>query len=71
MFSVGLDEIENLILYSQLIAAKIEKTKNKPLISRFHLHFPCRESSTLAPEQKDKRTKGQKDNRTIGMRLKR
>jgi len=27
MFSVGLDEIENLILYSQLIAAKIEKTK--------------------------------------------
>ena len=25
MFSVGLDEFENLILYSQLIAAKIEK----------------------------------------------
>jgi hypothetical protein len=39
MFSVGLDEIENLILYSQLIATKIEKTKNKPLISRFHLHL--------------------------------
>jgi len=55
MFSVGLDEIENLILYSQLIAAKIEKTKNKPLISRFHLHLPCRKSSTLAPEQKDNR----------------
>jgi hypothetical protein len=53
MFSVGLDEIENLILYSQLIAAKIEKTKNKPLISRFHLHLPSspEESSTLAPEQ--------------------
>lgn len=31
MFSVGLDEFENLILYSQLIAAKIEK--NKPFIS--------------------------------------
>ena len=55
MFSVGLDEIENLILYSQLIAAKIEKTKNKPLISRFHLHLPSRKSSTLAPEQKDNR----------------
>lgn len=53
MFSVGLDEFENLILYSQLIAAKIDK--NKPLISRFHLHLPCRKSSTLAPEQKDNR----------------
>lgn len=55
MFSVGLDEIENLILYSQLIAAKIEKTKNKPLISKFHLQLPCRKSSTLAQEQKDNR----------------
>jgi hypothetical protein len=31
MFSVGLDEFENLILYSQLIATKIEK--KKPFIS--------------------------------------
>ena len=30
MFSVGLDEFENLILYSQLFAAKLEK--NKPSI---------------------------------------
>lgn len=39
MFSVGLDEFESLILYSQLIAAKI--VNNKPLIYRFHLHLPC------------------------------
>jgi hypothetical protein len=30
MFSVGLDEFENLIIYTQLIAAKIEN--NKPCI---------------------------------------
>jgi len=53
MFSVGLDEFESLILYSQLIAAKIEN--NKPLISRFHLQLPCWKSSTLKPEQKDNR----------------
>jgi hypothetical protein len=56
MFSVGLDEFENLILYSQLIyplRCKIEKIKL--LISRFHLHLPCRKSNTLAPEQKDNR----------------
>jgi LAGLIDADG DNA endonuclease family len=36
MFSVGLDEFENLILYAQLIAAKIEN--NQPFISpdKFH-----------------------------------
>jgi len=44
MFSVGLDEFESLILYSQLIAAKI--VNNKPFISRFHF-------SSLAPEPKD------------------
>jgi len=44
MFSVGLDEFESLILYSQLIAAKI--VNNKPFISRFHL-------TSLAPEPKD------------------
>lgn len=55
MFSVGLDEFESLILYSQLIAAKIEN--NKPFISRFHLQLPCRKSSTLETkrEQKDNR----------------
>jgi len=37
MFSVGLDEFENLILYAQLIAAKIEN--NKPFISPYHLHY--------------------------------
>ena len=55
MFSVGLDEFESLILYSQLIAAKIEN--NKPFISRFNLQLPCRKSSTLETkrEQKDNR----------------
>jgi LAGLIDADG DNA endonuclease family len=34
MFSVGLDELENLILYSQLIAPSAKIEKNKPLISK-------------------------------------
>ena len=46
MFSVGLDEFESLILYSQLIAAKIKIVNNKPFISRFHL-------TSLAQEPKD------------------
>jgi LAGLIDADG DNA endonuclease family len=34
MFSVGLDEFENLILYSQFIGAKLEnKENNQPFIS--------------------------------------
>jgi hypothetical protein len=36
MFSVGLDEFESLILYAQLIAAKIEN--NKPFICPDHFH---------------------------------
>ena len=36
MFSVGLDEFESLILYAQLIAAKI--VNNKPCISPDHFH---------------------------------
>ena len=44
MLSVGLDEFESLILYSQLIAAKI--VNNKPFISCFHL-------TSLAQEPKD------------------
>ena len=36
MFSVGLDEFESLILYAQLIAAKIVNTK--PCISPDHFH---------------------------------
>jgi len=37
MFSVGLDEFESLILYAQLIAAKIEN--NKPFNSSISFLF--------------------------------
>jgi len=39
MFSVGLDEFENLILYAQLIAAKIENNKLFISPDNFHSSF--------------------------------
>jgi hypothetical protein len=44
MFSVGLDEFESLILYAQLIVAKIEN--NKPFISPDHFHSLGRASES-------------------------